>query len=156
MHPWSKQATAQPTCSHSTPSCTFLLKFWCFTWFSWVNVWIVPSEFAWLLCATALSVLYNQCSERFSCTSVVWSTCYLPWLIYSWFYSVSPHFTFILLCCWLISLCSLLHNCRSERALLILSFSRSTNTRVACYPKKIEISKTPTKAIPLQGMHFHS
>jgi len=32
-------------------------------------------------------------------------------------------------CYLLLSLCSLLHNCRSERTLLILSFCRSTHTK---------------------------
>ena len=53
----------QPTCGHGTCGCTFWLKFCCFTC-------IVTSEFAWLLCATALSVLYNHCTESVSCKSI--------------------------------------------------------------------------------------
>ena len=34
-------------------------------------MWIVPSEFAWLLCATALSVLFNQCTQKISHTYIV-------------------------------------------------------------------------------------
>jgi len=33
-------------------------------------VWIVPSEFAWLLCATVLSVLFNQCTQKISHTYI--------------------------------------------------------------------------------------
>jgi len=36
------------------------------------KIWILLSEFAWLLCATPLSVLYNQCTENFSHKSIVW------------------------------------------------------------------------------------
>jgi len=56
---------AQPTCGHGTCGYTFWLKFCCFTC-------TLPSEFAWLLCATALSVLYNHCTENVSCKSIVW------------------------------------------------------------------------------------
>ena len=54
---WSNRDRAQPTCGHGTCGCTFWLMFCCFTC-------TVPSEFAWLLCATALSVPYNQCTEN--------------------------------------------------------------------------------------------
>jgi len=57
---------AQPTCVHGTCDCTFWQKVCCFTC-------ILHSEFRWLLCATALSVLYNHCTENVSCKSVVWS-----------------------------------------------------------------------------------
>jgi len=87
---------AQPTCGHGTCGCTFWLKFFYFTWILRVNVWIVCSEFAWLLFPTALSILCNHFTENISRIFVDRSTGLLPWLICSWFYSFSPYFTFIL------------------------------------------------------------
>ena len=44
------------------------------------------------------------------------------------------------------SLCSLLHNCTADRTLLILSFCRSTHTRVACCAAETWCLKAKTTA----------
>jgi len=85
------------------------------TWFSWVNLWIIPSEFAWLLFATALSVLFSKCTEKISRTYIVCCRSYLLWPICSIFNLVTSEFPLIFLWYLLFSLCSLQHNGTGER-----------------------------------------
>ena len=85
-----------------------------FTWFSWVNVWKVPSEFAWLLCATALSVLFNQCTEKISHTYIICLLAiYNDWYVQDFIQSVqiSQSFYFAI---YFSSPCSLQHNWTGE------------------------------------------
>ena len=69
-----------------------------FYWFSWVNVWIVTSELAWIFCATAQSVFYSQCSVKVSVNLLVGlEDSYHGWYVHVFIQSVHfPHSFYLL------------------------------------------------------------